>query len=346
MMKKKCLAAVLAVLTLAVLLAGCHSTAPSSAAPSGTEPSSAQGQSTGGEHFIGYSCMTFEDAYLVDTGNKLREMCEANGYQYTEMGAEGVASKQVEQIENMVTMGCDIICVCPIDVDALLDVFTKAREQGVRIVFVGDPLETKDAFDVAVNVSQYDFGVSAAQAAADWIDASFPDAEDGSIEVAVFENSSNDLFQQRAEGLKQVEELTSKAKIVEVYDLAGQQNSGAKCQEYADALFLSHPDCKVVLSHSSDYATSIDEVVLRTAGLDAQQMGIFGCDWLQAAADSIALSPEGGSALRAIIDSGDLGVVMFQAAMGELEVDENGFSAMPLTTVTVENVEDVIASHQ
>lgn len=87
-------------------------------------------------------------------------------------------------------------------------------------------------------------------------------------------------------------------------------------------------------------------MVLRTAGLDAQQVGVFGCDWLQAAADSIALSPEGGSALRAIIDSGDLGVVMFQAAMGELEVDENGFSAMPLTTVTVENVEDVIASHQ
>lgn len=84
--------------------------------------------------------------------------------------------------------------------------------------------------------------------AADWIDASFPDAEDGSIEVAVFENSSNDLFQQRAEGLKQVEELTSKAKIVEVYDLAGQQNSGAKCQEYADALFLSHRTARWSLS--------------------------------------------------------------------------------------------------
>ena len=352
-MKKKYLAALMAAAMMLGLFTGCQSAPSSTPASQGdSAPASASTgepaseQTEGGEHFVGYSCMTFEDAYLVDTGNKLRELCEENGYQYTEMGAEGVASKQVEQIENMVTMGCDIICVCPIDVDALQDTFTKAREQGVRIVFVGDPLDTRDAFDVAVNVSQYDFGVSAAQAAADWIDATFPDAADGSIEVAIFENSSNDLFQQRAEGLKMVEQLTSKAKIVETYDLAGQQNSGAKCQEYADALFLSHPDCKVIISHSADYATSIDEVVLRTAGLDVQQIGIFGCDWLQAAADSIKLNAEGGSTIRAIIDSGDLGVVMFNAATGALEVDENGFAPMPLTTVTAENVDDAIALHQ
>lgn len=353
-MKKKCLAMAMAAMMMLGLLAGCQSASSGTAESSGAADSSesAAEQTTsetaadGAEHFIGYSCMTFEDAYLVDTGNKLRELCEENGYQYTEMGAEGVASKQVEQIENMVTMGCDIICVCPIDVDALLDTFTKAREQGVRIVFVGDPLDNRDAFDVAVNVSQYDFGATAAQAAADWIDATFPDAADGSIEVAIFENTSQEVFQQRAEGLKSIEQLTSKAKIIETYDLAGQQNSGAKCQEYADALFLSHPECKVILSHSSDYATSIDEVVMRVAGLDVQQVGIFSCDWLQAAADSIKASPEGGSTIRAIIDSGDLGVVMFNAAMGNIEVDENGFASMPLTTVTAENVDDAIASHQ
>lgn len=298
------------------------------------------------ELYLGFSAMSFDDAYLVETGKTLSRMCEEQGIPYTEIGADGQSAKQAEQIENLASMGVNKILVTPIDIGALTDVFRRVRSQGCEVIFIGDPLDEKDCFDIAMNVDQYQFGYEAAKVAAAWIDRTFPDAEDGSIEVAVFANTAVEPFENRAKGLKEVEKLTPKAKVVEVYDTVGQTNANAKCQEYADMMFVSHPDVKVVLSHSSDYATAIDEVVLRTNGVDVSKFGIFSCDWLTAAADSIKKSVDDKSSLRGLIDSGDLGAAMFDVAVGKASPDENGYFQIPLSTVTAENVDEALASHQ
>lgn len=306
----------------------------------------AQADKDSGDLYIGFSAMSFDDAYLVETGNTLRALCEERGIEYTEIGADGQAAKQAEQIENLASMGVNKILVTPIDIGALTDVFRRVRSQGCEVIFVGDPLDEQDSFDAAINVDQYQFGYDAAKAAADWIDKTFPDAEDGSIEVAVFVNTMAEPFEKRAGGLKEIEKLTSKAKIVEIYDTTGQTNANAKCQEYADMMFVSHPDVKVVLAHSSDYATAIDEVVLRTNGVDASQFGIFSCDWLAAAAESIKVSGDNQSVIRGLVDSGDLGKSMFDVAVGDSKADENGYFQIPLSTITLENVDEALSSHQ
>ena len=328
------LALVLAVLT------GCASekTEPAAEGNAETETKTA-------EHFIGFSAMTFSDNWMVTTSDGLEAYCKERGYDYTKASAEGVAAEQVNQIENMITQGCDVILITPLDIEALHDVMKKAHDQGVTCVYIGDPFEGEEPFAICLNVDQREFGSRAAKAAAEWIDKTYPDAADGSIEVAVFQEGSQDAFLARADGLHDVEKFTKKAKIVETYDLVGQANPKAKAQEYTDQLLLKHPDVKVIISHSADYGNAIDEVIMRTAGVDPTTMGIFACDWLEAAANAVEQSAEGKSAFRAFVESGDFTLAFLQAGVGELEINEKMQALMPLYTITAENIQDAYKMH-
>ena len=328
------LALVLAVLT------GCASEKAEPAENGNTET-----ETKSAEHFIGFSAMTFSDNWMVTTSDGLEAYCKERGYDYTKASAEGVAATQVNQIENMITQGCDVILITPLDIEALHDVMKKAHDQGVTCVYIGDPFEGEEPFAICLNVDQREFGSRAAKAAAEWIDKTYPDAADGSIEVAVFQEGSQDAFLARADGLHDVEKFTKKAKIVETYDLVGQANPKAKAQEYTDQLLLKHPDVKVIISHSADYGTAIDEVIMRTAGVDPTTMGIFACDWLEAAANAVEQSVEGKSAFRAFVESGDFTLAFLQAGVGELEINDKMQAIMPLYTITAENIQDAYKMH-
>lgn len=350
-MKKKALALILSLIMGASVLAGCGgSGAAQSAAPAQEEKkeeASAENEKTDGIK-IGYSAGSLGDEYLKETGAFLKADCEANGCEYTEMSADGSSATQAMQIENLTTMGCDAICICPIDPKAIEGAVKAAKEAGVKVIYCGNPsdFDDQEAFDAAINCDQYDYGYKAAQAASEWIDANYPDAADGSVEVAIYYNSSHPLFQERGRGFDAIEELNSKAKVVQTFDMIGQDNPAAKAQEYADTMFVSHPDIKVVLAFSSVIGTSIDEVAMRTNGVDPSKFAIFSSDWLAAAADSIIKSENNESTFRGLIACADLGHAFYDVALGLSEPDESGFYALPLTTVTVENVQDEIKLHQ
>ncbi len=293
-----------------------------------------------GKVVIGYSASSLSDNFMIETSDKLKNLCEGYGYEYTVMGAEGVTTKQVEQIENMVTMGCDWIYAMILDPDAMEEVFKKAEEQNTHIVYIGTAYEDPSVFTAALAADQYDFGYQAAVAASKWIDENYPDAEDGTVEVAVFKNSLLEDFQRRADGLTQIEELNPKAKIVETYDLVGQDVVAAKCQEYAEQLFMKHPDVKVILSHGSEYGIAIDEVIMRMPALDPQTLGIFGCDWLVPAANSIKDSAEGKSTIRALVATGDLNQLVLDLIRGSVVPDEEQYVYIPIYTFDAANMDD------
>lgn len=303
------------------------------------------GETKTAEHFVGFSAMTFSDNWMVTTDEGLEAYCKERGYDYTKASAEGVAATQVNQIENMITQGCDVILITPLDLEALHDVMKKASEQGVTCVYIGDPFEGEEPFAICLNVDQREFGSKTARAAADWIEKTYPDAADGSIEVAVFQEGSQDAFIARADGLHDVEKFTSKAKIVETYDLVGQANPKAMAQEYTDQLLLKHPDVKVIVSHSADYGIAIDEVIMRTAGVDPSTMAIFGCDWLESAAKAVEQSKNNESTFRGFVESGDFTLAFLQAGVGELEINDKLQALMPLYIITADNIEDAYKMH-
>lgn len=352
-MNKRITAILIVLALVAAMFAGCASTSPEGADSDSQGTVGANAAGTGefefadtnkdGKVVVGFSAFTFSDAWMVSSDEALRALCAEYGYEYTSQGAESNSATQVGQIENMITMGCDWIYATIFDPDALEDTCKKAEENNCHIIFLGDAYEDRDAFYAAISGSQYDYGYLSAVAASAWIDEKYPDAAEDSIEAAIFKNTTTEDFQSRADGMAYIEVLNPKVKIVEIYDLVGQDAATAKCQEYTDQLFVEHPDCKLILSHSSDFAIAIDEDIMRTATLDPSTIGIFSDDWLLAAGQSVRESADNNSTLRGFVASGDVNATVLKIVRGEILPDDEGYISSEMFTFTVDNIDDAFA---
>ena len=292
---------------------------------------------------VGFSAPAMDNEFQTNLSSSLEAACEANGIEYMVSEAQQSAATQTQQIENMVTSGCEAIVVSPVDPDGIKDALKNAKDNGVFVAMVGVIPESKDYYDVVANVDQTDLGSSAAKAAASWIDATFPDAEDGSIEVALLTLDNSEEAIKRGEALANVEEYTSKAKVVATYDSTGASSIPTKAQEYTEMMLVEHPDVKCILCYSDFMGLPADEVVMRTAGIDPSTFGIFGCDYSSAGAEAIAKSANNESTYRA---SGAFGVTfgqtIYDIMVGNLEVDEQGVYYEPAFELTVDNVDEYL----
>lgn len=292
---------------------------------------------------IGLSVAAMDNEFTTNLADSLEATAEEHGIECVVAQADQTTAKQVEQIENMVASGVQAICVIPVDLNGILDALKNAKDQGVVISMCGCIPESKDYYDVVANVEQYDLGKSAAQAAADWIDSTFPDAEDGSIEVVLLTLNNTEEAIKRAEGLREVANLTSKATIVEEYDATGAASIPTKAQEFTEMALVSHPDVKCILTYSDFMGLPADEVIMRTPTVDPAQFGIFGCDYSSTGCEAIQKSINNESTYRG---SGAFGVTfgktMFDTVVGAVEMDEAGVYYEPTFFINAENVADYL----
>lgn len=290
---------------------------------------------------IGLSVAAMDNEFTTNLADTLQATADAYGIEVVVAQADQTTAKQVEQIENMVISGCQAICVIPVDLTGILDALKAAKEKGVVISMCGCIPESKDYYDVVANVEQFDLGKSAAKAAAEWIDATFPDAEDGSIEVGILALNNTEEAIKREKGLEEIEKLTSKAKIVEVYDSTGASSIPTKAQEYTEMMLVSHPNVKCILAYSDFMGLPADEVIMRTPNIDKSKFGIFGCDYSSTGCEAIKKSINDESTYRGSGAFGvEFGKVMFDTVTGAVEVDDLGVYYEPTFDIKASNVAD------
>ncbi len=82
--------------------------------------------------------------------------------------SESNIDKQLGNIEDLVTKGCDAIILNPLSQTALEGVLTRAREQGIKIVIMGTV--EGDYYDASIGVDDYDFGVAGGKWLAEQLD--------------------------------------------------------------------------------------------------------------------------------------------------------------------------------
>lgn len=356
-MRKRIVSMVLTTMMVVSLLAGCSSNEKQNSgkqeAGNEVEQSNAEaGESTAKEvktvsgkklTKIGFSAPAMDNEFMTNLESSLKETAAEYGVEVVTSNAEQNTAKQAEQIENMVTMGCEAICVSPVDLDSILDVLKKVKSQGVTISLCGVIPESKDYYDVVANVEQFDLGQSAAKAASEWIDKTFPDAADGSIEVALLTLDNSAEAKKRAEGLRSIEELNKKVKIVGAYDSTGSSSIPTKAQEYAEMMLIEHPNVKCVLTYSDFMGLPADEVIMRTPSIKKEEFGIFGCDYSEAACEAVKKSETNESVYRG---SGAFGVkfgkTMFDTVVGNVEFDDLGVYYEPAFELSVSNVDEYL----
>lgn len=294
---------------------------------------------------VGFSAMTLGAEFFANLDDTCKEYFTENGYEYVSMSFEMNTATQVTDIENMINMGCDAICLFVSDEAAIVDVCKRALAEGIKVYPIATWVKDREAYTFCQGTDQRKTGVGTAQMAADWIEKTFPDAEDGTIEVVVIGNTQTEEANDRTEGFYEVENFTSKAKVVEMFDLSGATDTNIKAQEYTDIIVSKYPDCKVILCYGVDVELGVNEVIMRTPGIDYEHFAAFGVDTSMVAYQLIADSVNNTSVLRGTYNLGDdLAMSVYRLVTGQNNdlADEMGYISEDGTPVTAENVADFL----
>lgn len=321
----------------------------SGAAEAGTDGAEATGSNEGAGlpagSKIGFSTMTLASEFFAVLDEDTHKYLEADGYEVVTLSCEMNAATQVSDIENLISMDCDAILLFAADPSAVQDVCAKAVAEGIKVFPLATSFDNRDAYTYIMGTDQYAAGVNCAKMTAAWIDKTFPDAEDGSIEVAIIGNTQSAEAVARTDGFYTVEQETSKAKVVEMFDLTGATDTNIKAQEYADVITSKYPDVKAVIAYGVDVELGANEVFMRDSSLDREHFGIFGVDTSQIGYEQIKLSATNESLIRGTVNLGDdLAMDVYELITGQLEdlVDADGYIFKPSTAVDISNVDDFL----
>ena len=148
---------------------------------------------------IGILMPTKEQTIWSIQGEKLVAGYEAAGYKTMIEYAEDNASKQAEQIENMITKGADALIIVAVDGAALTDACEKAKEEGILVIAEDRLITNTDAVDYYVTFDLVKMGALQGQHIADALDLA---NAAGPFNMEIFSGSQDDpnarLFYQGA----------------------------------------------------------------------------------------------------------------------------------------------------
>ena len=355
---KRLLAFLLALcMAMMLCLTGCGAPAnqDASSAPAGSASGSSggqqetedQAQSTGSTiegKTIAVNVPSLSYEFFAKIGKDLEALGKELGFNVVVDSCDFDQSKQSDQLMNYTSMDIDYVAVVPVETTGCLNAMAALKAEGIVVInLLGSLAGYEDSYNYSIVQNEFEVGTGAAELAAEWIDATFPDAEDGSIGVAIFEkNTSSDAIS-RSEGLYEVEKLTSKAKVVVNYDFGNITDTEVKAQEYADMMFVDNPEVKVVLTYQADMATAVDEIALRQNIQNPDQFAIFSVDWTERLGTKLASSPDGESYIRGTSACWvNLASNIVALINGELEVDENNEYGSGSWKVTPENLDEYL----
>ncbi len=141
----------------------------------------AEGQAHVGKRVVGI-WMTLADTHWQMMNDYLGEQLRANGMEYDALSGELDPLKQVEQIENAVIQGYDMIFIIPITGEAVADACQRAMDEGVFVYcFINSAINCNVYRSVVPEVS----GETCMTFAAEWALEHFPNAEPGSINTVI-----------------------------------------------------------------------------------------------------------------------------------------------------------------
>jgi ABC-type sugar transport system substrate-binding protein len=291
----KALYTVVLVTLALVLLAGCSTPAPSAApaaaptkapaaeptkAPAPTQAPAAAAPA-GAADVKGmkacYLIPALSNTFLNNLANSVKAKAAADGIDVSVYGADdGGATQQYSQIENCISMGVKaMIVMAPGSIENVLPAVEEAQKKGVKVIGV-PPGELKP-FDAIMHTDQLEDGTKIAEMACDFINRTYADAKDKSVDVAIIGNNSGDLqMKLRADGMQTISKNCPKANVVQFLDLADQ--SIAATASAAENLLTSHPNIKVFLVQASAGAQGVSQTIKALPNVDVSKYGVFAGD--------------------------------------------------------------------
>lgn len=146
---KKFVSLLLVVMLLSVtLLTGCSSgdngVSQANDSQASTDTSSEGGSDTGDKKVIGLSISDMNNAYFVGMEIGLREAAEEAGYELIVTNANSQMSKQISDIEDLISQKVDLIMINALDSGGMAQIHKTCQESGIPFMYVDRGAEGVD----------------------------------------------------------------------------------------------------------------------------------------------------------------------------------------------------------
>lgn len=280
-MKTKLLSLIVILLLFGALIVGCSSATPEATEAPAAEPEQPTEQPA--EEDAGMSLEGKKVCYLIpESGNAflsgltegVQEKFAADGVEVLIYGAEGSATTQFNQIENCISQGVDgMIVMAALEPEGVEASILEAKQAGIKVM--GVPVDKMGPYDAIMHTDQYEIGTTMADMACDWIDATFPDAADDSIEVAVIGTKGTEHIKKRSEGMETIDDC-AKAKLVQFVDVP--EATISEAVSATENIFTANPDVKVILVVGDSGAQGVAEAMAAYAPDNLDQYAVFSGD--------------------------------------------------------------------
>ena len=196
-------------------------------------------------------------------------MAEANGYELLVMAppSEDDYATQMSMMEDMITRGVSAICVCGINLDALIPGIKKANEADIPVVMFNTITEIEGADVYAYSgYNQYNGGAKIA----DWVN----EQTGGEAKVAIIEGLPSDYTTQRMGGfVDRVAEAYPNIEVVASQPGDWVRETGMNA---AMDMLQAHPEITVIYGLSDEMALGAVQACKQNGREDIIVVGLDG----------------------------------------------------------------------
>lgn len=108
---------------------------------------------------IGASYMTMNNEFYKIISEEITYRVEAEGDRMVLRDPALDVERQIQQIQEMLDMGVDVLIVTPVDWEGLTEVLTKAKEQGIILIVLDTNVQDNELADCTITSDNYQAGV-------------------------------------------------------------------------------------------------------------------------------------------------------------------------------------------
>ncbi len=306
-----------------------------------TEASSSETEESSGYRAV-YCTMTSEGDYWQMLENGIAEDLATKGIDFNVVSADADAVRQVEQIENAVTDGYDLILLFAVDPGAVADACKKAIEEGVIVyAFIKDPGEEyRTSFR---GTDETYVGQQIVALASEWATETLGGA-DGSVNTIIVGGSGAGSETERYEAIVEAANADPQLNILEATRVETSQSAS---QTATENLFAKYDTINLIIYASGEMALGgMEYIESENSPLeDFLQFGIFTSDMSEETANDMIRAETNEGVIRGTVVNG--GTVRMSAEGLSTQIAKllNGedyavFDKVEVGLVTYDNLSD------
>lgn len=267
----------------------------------------------------------------------LKEGLETKGYTYESQSSNGDPVTMIEQIENAVAGGTDVIWLWAISGEAVSDACKAAKEAGVKVyAFVQDPGE--ESCDVFRGTDETECGVSIAELAIEWADKDMQDVTDGSIKTIILGNTDSS---QQKERFDAIQAKLSEDKRFEVLESVAIEASTVAAQTTIENMFSKYGQIDCVITPSGEMALgALAYTHSEASPVDPMTVAVFGTELNEEIASYINYGSLKGTIMNGGNVEENIAVQIDQIDKLVKGVEVDHFSSVEMGKVTVDNLKE------